>query len=709
MRINKSAFTLVELIVVITILAILGTIAFISLQGYSRNARDSNRISDASSITTSLEVFVTTSGFYPEPEEGFDISYSGAMVWHQGLLSDNVITNLKSLNTVPVDPLTGAHYTYSRLNTKKEFELGLMLEVGGFAHTSVIGQATAASKVGEAYIKGTYNGIVAKVTLGPTLYMLAVPSIINGSIGAADYEDIVSDLVFNGGSNAPSSYDGTDYGTLSGTSDSIEFSPLSGVVIYSGSTTVTTGDITTVVTGLQDVYNNSGLENDGDVTPYLVGDASSDTDWTQYVGEIFIHENIDPSFEVLAGPATPAGGGGVNLYDIMFTYLSTNNLDIPFGFNNELIEFSDKLYFVAADGGPVGGIFNIENPFISSANAIGFGGPSMVLYSIDATGTATSFGIDIDTSLIVGDDFAIHNNRLYFAGKDDNLYYIDSGNTVTQVAGVWKPEYLKAYNNKLYFASKDSGSGDVDLYYIDGVSAPQKITIPGLATASEPKDLTIFNNELYFSSYTASSGKELLYINTGNSVNELDVHSGTGSSSPQYLTLYNGRLYFKGSDGGSNNLHYITTGHSVSAVGTAPERVWELTSYNNLLYFLADDGLSGNYTLRYINTSGALTELAPVGTGIWPTNFQASVYNNKFYFQVYTGTDYRLKTLDTSNTLSEVTRAGINNSMVVFDGNYLYNSKLYFVDGIGGSNKLYSIDNTNTVSIDTSFVITGDY
>jgi type II secretory pathway pseudopilin PulG len=48
---------LVELIVVITILAILGTIAFISLQGYSKTARDSARISDMSRIKTSLELF----------------------------------------------------------------------------------------------------------------------------------------------------------------------------------------------------------------------------------------------------------------------------------------------------------------------------------------------------------------------------------------------------------------------------------------------------------------------------------------------------------------------------------------------------------------------------------------------------------------------------------------------------------------------------
>ncbi|MDP2090240.1 MAG: type II secretion system protein, partial [Candidatus Gracilibacteria bacterium] len=42
---NKKAFTLVELIVTIIILAILGTIVFISLQGYSQTARDSVRIS----------------------------------------------------------------------------------------------------------------------------------------------------------------------------------------------------------------------------------------------------------------------------------------------------------------------------------------------------------------------------------------------------------------------------------------------------------------------------------------------------------------------------------------------------------------------------------------------------------------------------------------------------------------------------------------
>ena len=52
----KKAFTLVELIVVITILAILWTIAFISLSWYSKEARDSKRVTDTSSLLSKINI-----------------------------------------------------------------------------------------------------------------------------------------------------------------------------------------------------------------------------------------------------------------------------------------------------------------------------------------------------------------------------------------------------------------------------------------------------------------------------------------------------------------------------------------------------------------------------------------------------------------------------------------------------------------------------
>ena len=63
MRNTKKAFTLVELIVVITILAILGTIAFISFGGQTAGARNTKVTSDIRNIASAIEV--GTSGANP--------------------------------------------------------------------------------------------------------------------------------------------------------------------------------------------------------------------------------------------------------------------------------------------------------------------------------------------------------------------------------------------------------------------------------------------------------------------------------------------------------------------------------------------------------------------------------------------------------------------------------------------------------------------
>jgi prepilin-type N-terminal cleavage/methylation domain-containing protein len=71
-----GGFTLVELIVVITILAILGTIGFVSIQGYSSSARDSMRIGNLNNLQKGLNVFQIKSGIYPLPENPVNVTAS---------------------------------------------------------------------------------------------------------------------------------------------------------------------------------------------------------------------------------------------------------------------------------------------------------------------------------------------------------------------------------------------------------------------------------------------------------------------------------------------------------------------------------------------------------------------------------------------------------------------------------------------------------
>ncbi len=63
---NKKAFSLVELLVVIAVIGILATLAVVSLQGARKGARDAKRIANIKQIQTALELYYNDQGQYPE-------------------------------------------------------------------------------------------------------------------------------------------------------------------------------------------------------------------------------------------------------------------------------------------------------------------------------------------------------------------------------------------------------------------------------------------------------------------------------------------------------------------------------------------------------------------------------------------------------------------------------------------------------------------
>lgn len=82
---KTNAFSLVELIIVITILWILATVWFISFKNYNNTARDSVRVTDIKTIFEWLSIYKVKSWIYPLPNNPTQISAGNNILTYQAL------------------------------------------------------------------------------------------------------------------------------------------------------------------------------------------------------------------------------------------------------------------------------------------------------------------------------------------------------------------------------------------------------------------------------------------------------------------------------------------------------------------------------------------------------------------------------------------------------------------------------------------------
>lgn len=261
---NPKAFTLVELIVVITILVILWIIAFTQMGGFSGNARDSQRISDLTNISQWLDLTYIKLSSYPTPDNTINVTYSGWVLWYQWTVGDTVMNILSSngakLSHKTTDPLiTTQEYTYSKTaNSSYSYQLKTDYEWDTIAYRSInnlIPQARAASgNPTIAYIKGTYNGVVTKTITGSTTYIIASPSIITSQTGTIGTNFEITTL--------PNKL------LLSGQTNSGWIAFTGKLVYSSGALPSTDAERLTFATNLANTYSGTSLESNPNIQSF---------------------------------------------------------------------------------------------------------------------------------------------------------------------------------------------------------------------------------------------------------------------------------------------------------------------------------------------------------------------------------------------------------------------------------------------------------
>lgn len=145
------AFTLVELIVVITIVGILSTVGFVSYSGYLTGARDSNRFSQLTKLSDSLQTYAATKSL-PLPDDYIEVHSSGATIAYQGYVGTDVLETIDYTNGWK-DPKDDSFFTYYLTKDRKKLQLLAFMEETVAAHNLPLWSTLYAAEYGERFPK----------------------------------------------------------------------------------------------------------------------------------------------------------------------------------------------------------------------------------------------------------------------------------------------------------------------------------------------------------------------------------------------------------------------------------------------------------------------------------------------------------------------------------------------------------------------------
>lgn len=155
---NTYGFTLVELVVVATILAILWAVWFTAYTWYIDGARDSNRIVELWNIRSWLQKYSINNGELPIPTDYVTVQDGVDVVWYQWYVSQSILDSI-DLQKWWTDPKDGTYYTYYLSEKRNHFQLLWFLEENGSENTANITNVTNAIDYSARYPTTTWESL----------------------------------------------------------------------------------------------------------------------------------------------------------------------------------------------------------------------------------------------------------------------------------------------------------------------------------------------------------------------------------------------------------------------------------------------------------------------------------------------------------------------------------------------------------------------
>lgn len=191
---HLKGFTLVELIVVITIVGILSTVWFVSYSSYLMVARDSNRISQMIKLNDSLQVYSATKSL-PLPDNKIDITASWTVFAYQGYAWVNVLETIDYTNG-GLDPKDKIPYTYFVSANRNFFQLLVFMEENQSVETYIT--QSYAIDYNDRYPKVYWNklGILTDINNTPLQELTITGSNLNITTTTLNLKSFLTDTQF---------------------------------------------------------------------------------------------------------------------------------------------------------------------------------------------------------------------------------------------------------------------------------------------------------------------------------------------------------------------------------------------------------------------------------------------------------------------------------------------------------------------------------